>query len=166
MFRISFTFLLTTARIYEYESYTILLVLSSYYDYSVSEWLAAHIREGNNSQYYNEQYPIPTTAASWMVDIPRCRQPSPPPRRHYAQLGCSPVLRRRAAALLSIRKHWKNAWTIGYVCHNEEEMSNIWGGYVSQINGNWISASAHSQFRAGGTKRSRGVIAPPYHFCS
>ena len=62
MFRISFTFLLTTARIYEYESYTILLVLSSYYDYSVSEWL--HMREGNNSQYYNEQYPIPTTAAS------------------------------------------------------------------------------------------------------
>ena len=22
----------------------------------------------------------------------------------------------------SIRKHWKNAWTIGYVCHNEDEM--------------------------------------------
>ena len=64
MFRISFTFLLTTAGIYEYESYTILLVLSSYYDYSVSERLAAHIGEGNNSQYYNEQYPIPTAAAS------------------------------------------------------------------------------------------------------
>ena len=40
-----------------------------------------------------------------------------------------------------IRKHWKNAWTIGYVCHNEEEMSNIWGGYVDEINGNWILVS-------------------------
>ena len=64
MFRISFTFLLTTAKNMSIESYTILLVLSSYYDYSVSEWLATHIREGNNSQYYNEQYPIPTAAAS------------------------------------------------------------------------------------------------------
>ena len=25
--------------------------------------------EGNNSQYYNEQYPIPAAASSWMVDI-------------------------------------------------------------------------------------------------
>ena len=49
---------------------------------------------GNNSQYYNEQYPIPSSAGEWQI---------------------SP----------SIRKHWKNARTIGYVCHNEEEMSNI-----------------------------------------
>ena len=159
MFRISFTFLLTTARIWVWELYNSFGIIVLLWLLSKRTWLAAHIREGNNSQYYNEQYPIPT--ASWMVDIPRCRQPSPPPRRHYAPLGCTPVPRRRTAALLSIRKHWKNAWTIGYVCHNEEEMSNIWGGYVSQINGNWISASAHSQFRAGGTKGGRGVISPP-----
>ena len=159
MFRISFTFLLTTLRIWVWELYNSFGIIVLLWLLSKRTWLAAHIREGNNSQYYNEQYPIPTAAASWMVDIPRCRQPSPPRQRgaHHAAA---------AAALLSIRKHWKNAWTIGYVCHNEEEMSNIWGGYVSQINGNWISASAHSQFRAGGNKGARGVIAPPYNFCT
>ena len=69
MFRISFTFLLTTARIWVWELYNSFGIIVLLWLLSKRTWLAAHIREGNNSQYYNEQYPIPTAAASWMVDI-------------------------------------------------------------------------------------------------